>query len=159
MRGMGTAAKRADAAKQTEALNLKQTVQYMWPYIWAFKGRVLLALAALLAAKAATLYLPYALKLIIDDLDPSLNSVLTLPLAFLLFYGALRFGSVFFGEVRDALFSRVTEHAMRKVGLRVFNHLHQLELSFHLDRQTGGISRDIERGTNGISFQIGRAHV
>jgi ATP-binding cassette, subfamily B, heavy metal transporter len=152
MRGMGTAAKRADAAKHTEALNLKQTVQYMWPYIWAFKSRVLLALAALLAAKAATLYLPYALKLIIDDLDPSLNSVVTLPLAFLLFYGALRFGSVFFGEVRDALFSRVTEHAMRKVGLRVFNHLHQLELGFHLDRQTGGISRDIERGTNGISF-------
>ena len=152
MRGMGTAAKRADAAKQAEALNLKQTVEYMWPYIWAFKGRVLLALAALLAAKAATLYLPYALKLIIDDLDPSLNSVLSLPLAFLLFYGVLRFGSVFFGEVRDALFSRVTEHAMRKVGLRVFNHLHQLELSFHLDRQTGGISRDIERGTNGISF-------
>ena len=152
MRGMGTAAKRADASKQTEALNLKQTVQYMWPYIWAFKGRVLLAVAALLAAKAATLYLPYALKLIIDDLDPSLNAVVTLPLAFLFFYGALRFGSVFFGEVRDALFSRVTEHAMRKVGLRVFNHLHQLELSFHLDRQTGGISRDIERGTNGISF-------
>jgi ATP-binding cassette, subfamily B, heavy metal transporter len=152
MRGMGTAAKRADAAKQAEALNLKQTIEYMWPYIWAFKGRVLLALAALLAAKAATLYLPYALKLIIDDLDPSLNSVLSLPLAFLLFYGVLRFGSVFFGEVRDALFSRVTEHAMRKVGLRVFNHLHQLELSFHLDRQTGGISRDIERGTNGISF-------
>lgn len=152
MRGMGTVAKRADAVKQSEALNLKQTAEYMWPYIWAFKGRVLLALAALLAAKAATLYLPYALKLIIDDLDPSLNSVVTLPLAFLLFYGALRFGSVFFGEVRDALFSRVTEHAMRKVGLRVFNHLHQLELSFHLDRQTGGISRDIERGTNGISF-------
>lgn len=152
MRGMGTAAKRADAVKQTEALDLKQTVQYMWPYIWAFKGRVLLALAALVAAKAATLYLPYALKLIIDDLDPSLNTAISLPLAFLLFYGALRFGSVFFGEVRDALFSRVTEHAMRKVGLRVFNHLHQLELSFHLDRQTGGISRDIERGTNGISF-------
>ncbi len=152
MRGMGTAAKRADAAKQTEALDLKQTIEYMWPYIWAFKGRVLLALAALLAAKAATLYLPYALKLIIDDLDPSLNSAISLPLTFLLFYGALRFGSVFFGEVRDALFSRVTEHAMRKVGLRVFNHLHQLELSFHLDRQTGGISRDIERGTNGISF-------
>jgi ABC-type transport system involved in Fe-S cluster assembly fused permease/ATPase subunit len=152
MRGMGTAAKRADALKQTEALNLKQTIQYMWPYIWAFKSRVLLAVAALLAAKAATLYLPYALKLIIDDLDPSLNSVLTLPLAFLFFYGFLRFGAVFFGEVRDALFSRVTEHAMRKVGLRVFNHLHQLELSFHLDRQTGGISRDIERGTNGISF-------
>lgn len=152
MRGMGTVAKRADVAKHSDALNLRQTVQYMWPYIWAFKGRVLLALAALVAAKAATLYLPYALKLIIDDLDPSLNPVLSLPLAFLLFYGVLRFGSVFFAEVRDALFSRVTEHAMRKVGLRIFNHLHQLELSFHLDRQTGGISRDIERGTNGISF-------
>ncbi|MCP6417675.1 ABC transporter transmembrane domain-containing protein, partial [Klebsiella pneumoniae] len=59
---------------------------------------------------------------------------------------------VFFGEVRDALFSRVTEHAMRKIGLRVFKHLHSLELAFHLDRATGGISRDIERGTNGISF-------
>jgi ABC-type transport system involved in Fe-S cluster assembly fused permease/ATPase subunit len=152
MRGMGTAAKRPDAVKRTEAVSLAETIRYMWPYLWAFKGRVLLALAALLAAKGATLYLPYALKLIIDDLDPSLNSALSLPLAFLLFYGALRFGSVFFGEVRDALFSRVTEHAMRKIGLRVFNHLHQLELSFHLDRQTGGISRDIERGTNGISF-------
>ena len=67
-------------------------------------------------------------------------------------YGSLRFASVFFGEIRDALFGRVTEHAMRQVGLNVFKHLHQLDLSFHLDRQTGGISRDIERGTNGISF-------
>jgi ATP-binding cassette subfamily B protein len=67
-------------------------------------------------------------------------------------YGGLRFASVFLGEVRDAVFSRVTEHAMRNIGLKVFKHLHSLELAFHLDRQTGGISRDIERGTSGLSF-------
>jgi len=96
--------------------------------------------------------MPWALKHIIDGVDRSIAPELALPAFFILFYGALRFGSVFFGEVRDALFSRVTEHAMRKIGLRVFQHLHSLELAFHLDRATGGISRDIERGTNGISF-------
>ncbi|MGV8835264.1 ABCB family ABC transporter ATP-binding protein/permease [Cellvibrio sp.] len=125
---------------------------YLQPYLWDFKGRVILAVVALLAAKGATLVMPWALKHIIDGVDRSLATELALPAFFILFYGALRFGSVFFGEVRDALFSRVTEHAMRKIGLRVFNHLHSLELAFHLDRATGGISRDIERGTNGISF-------
>jgi ATP-binding cassette subfamily B protein len=152
MRGMGTAAKRPDASRSAQALNLQQTIRYMWPYLWAFKGRILLALLALIAAKATTLLLPYALKLIVDSLDSSLQQTLTLPLMLIIGYGLLRFGTVFFGEVRDALFSRVTEHAMRQIGLRVFNHLHQLELSFHLDRNTGGISRDIERGTNGLSF-------
>ncbi|MGB3610219.1 MAG: ABC transporter ATP-binding protein/permease [Cellvibrio sp.] len=131
---------------------IKQTLGYLWPYLWDFKGRVLLAILALIAAKGATLLMPWALKHIIDGVDRSLQPELVLPIAFILFYGALRFGSVFFGELRDALFSRVTEHAMRRIGLRVFRHLHQLELAFHLDRATGGISRDIERGTNGISF-------
>lgn len=152
MRGMGTAAKRPDASRSVQALNLQQTIRYMWPYLWAFKGRIVLALLALIAAKATTLLLPYALKLIVDSLDSSLHPTLTLPLVLIIGYGLLRFGTVFFGEVRDALFSRVTEHAMRQIGLRVFKHLHQLELSFHLDRNTGGISRDIERGTNGLSF-------
>lgn len=152
MRGMGTAAKRPDASRSAQALNLQQTIRYMWPYLWAFKGRIVLALLALIAAKATTLLLPYALKLIVDSLDSSLQPILTLPLLLIIGYGLLRFGTVFFGEVRDALFSRVTEHAMRQIGLRVFKHLHQLELSFHLDRNTGGISRDIERGTNGLSF-------
>ncbi|MBU2277326.1 MAG: ABC transporter ATP-binding protein/permease [Gammaproteobacteria bacterium] len=152
MRGMGTAAKRPDAGKSVQALNLKQTIQYMWPYLWAFKGRILLAVLALVAAKGTTLLLPYALKLIVDGLDRSLQPTITLPLLLIIGYGLLRFGTVFFGEIRDALFSRVTEHAMRKIGLRVFQHLHQLELAFHLDRNTGGISRDIERGTNGLSF-------
>lgn len=132
--------------------HLRRTLGYLWPYLWDFKGRVLLAVAALLAAKAASLLMPWALKHIVDGVDRSLQPQIVLPLAFILFYGLLRFGSVFFGELRDALFSRVTEHAMRRIGLKVFKHLHQLELAFHLDRATGGISRDIERGTNGISF-------
>lgn len=152
MRGMGTAAKRPDASRSAQAFNLQQTIRYMLPYLLTYKGRVILALLALVAAKAATLLLPYLLKLIVDSLDSSLQPVVVLPLLLLLAYGLMRFGSVFFGEVRDALFSRVTEHAMRQIGLKVFNHLHQQELSFHLERNTGGISRDIERGTNGLSF-------
>ncbi|MBZ9612740.1 ABC transporter ATP-binding protein/permease [Rheinheimera sp. MA13] len=124
----------------------------LWPYLWQFKYRVVLALLALIAAKAAVLLMPLALKYIVDALDSGQHNVLLLPVALLLLYGGLRFAGVFFGEVRDALFGRVTEHAMRQLGLKVFKHLHSLELSFHLDRQTGGISRDIERGTNGLSF-------
>lgn len=134
------------------ALGWRETFRSLWPYLWDFKGRVILAMLALIGAKLATLLMPWALKHIIDGVDPSVRPELYLPLAFLLFYGVLRFGSVFLGEIRDALFGRVTERAMRKVGLRVFKHLHSLELGFHLDRATGGISRDIERGTNGISF-------
>ncbi len=141
-----------EAREENPKVNLRQSMKYLLPYLWEFKGRVLLAILALLAAKGATLVMPWALKHIIDGVDRSLAPELALPAFFILFYGALRFGSVFFGEVRDALFSRVTEHAMRKIGLRVFKHLHSLELAFHLDRATGGISRDIERGTNGISF-------
>lgn len=152
MRGMHSDLSPAAENIPLTRASLKQTLGYLWPYLWDFKGRVLLAVFALIAAKGATLLMPWALKHIIDGVDRSLQPELVLPIAFILFYGALRFGSVFFGELRDALFSRVTEHAMRRIGLRVFRHLHQLELSFHLDRATGGISRDIERGTNGISF-------
>lgn len=141
-----------DAPSTKNSLRLKETIGYLWPYLWDFKGRVILAVLALLAAKGATLLMPWALKNIVDGVDRSLQPEVILPLAFLLFYGLLRFGGVFFGELRDALFSRVTEHAMRQVGLRVFKHLHALELAFHLERQTGGVSRDIERGTSGISF-------
>ncbi|RYY73763.1 MAG: ABC transporter ATP-binding protein/permease [Gammaproteobacteria bacterium] len=133
-------------------VDLKETIQYLWPYLWDFKGRVILAVIALIGAKLATLLMPWALKHVIDSVDPNVRPEIYLPLTFLIFYGLLRFGSVFLGEIRDALFGRVTERAMRKVGLRVFKHLHSLELAFHLDRATGGISRDIERGTNGISF-------
>jgi len=156
MRGMHSSGLSAHPNQETRPVdakvNLRQSMAYLLPYLWDFKGRVILAVVALLAAKGATLVMPWALKHIIDGVDRSIAPELALPAFFILFYGALRFGSVFFGEVRDALFSRVTEHAMRKIGLRVFQHLHSLELAFHLDRATGGISRDIERGTNGISF-------
>lgn len=152
MRGMRSTAKQPEPSRRPEAASLGETIRYMRPYFAAFPWHVTGAILALIAAKAATLALPYGLKLIIDALDPSLNNAALLPLWLILGYGLLRFGSVLFGEVRDALFGRVTEHAMRQLGLRVFQHLHQLELGFHLDRQTGGISRDIERGTNGLSF-------
>lgn len=133
-------------------MNLKQSIQTFWPYITKFKGRVLIAILALVGAKGATLLMPWALKEIIDAVDKSINPLLLVPTLLLVMYGALRFASVFLGEVRDAVFSRVTEHTMRDIGLKVFKHLHSLDLAFHLDRQTGGISRDIERGTSGLSF-------
>ena len=146
MRSRQTTEKRADA------MTLKQSIKTLWPYITKFKGRVFIALLALIGAKGATLLMPWALKEIIDSVDKSINPILVIPALLLLMYGGLRFASVFLGEVRDAVFSRVTEHAMRDIGLKVFKHLHSLELAFHLDRQTGGISRDIERGTTGLSF-------
>lgn len=149
MRGMN---QKEHTSKHVDAMNLTQSVKTLWPYLMVFKGRVLLAVLALIAAKGATLLMPWALKEIIDAVDGNLQAILIVPVALLLLYGGLRFAGVFFGELRDALFGRVTEHAMRHIGLKVFKHLHALELSFHLDRQTGGISRDIERGTQGLSF-------
>jgi ATP-binding cassette, subfamily B, heavy metal transporter len=156
MRGMHTSGLSVHANNEprssVSSMSVKEIASYLWPYLCEFKGRVILALVALIAAKIASLLMPWALKHIIDGVDASVSPALVLPVFFIVFYGVLRFGSVFFGELRDALFSRVTERAMRKIGLRVFNHLHGLDLSFHLERATGGISRDIERGTNGISF-------
>ena len=143
---------RQSSVKRPDAMNLKQSIQTLWPYITKFKGRVLIAILALVGAKGATLLMPWALKEIIDEVDKSINPLLLVPTLLLVMYGALRFASVFLGEVRDAVFSRVTEHAMRDIGLKVFKHLHSLDLAFHLDRQTGGISRDIQRGTSGLSF-------
>tara|TARA_B100001063_G_scaffold245117_1_gene279796 strand:- start:48940 stop:50730 length:1791 start_codon:yes stop_codon:yes gene_type:complete len=149
MRGMS---RKEQVTRSPDAMNLSQSIKTLWPYLMTFKGRVILAVLALIAAKGATLLMPWALKEIIDAVDSSINPILSVPIALLIGYGLLRFASVFFGEVRDALFGRVTEHAMRHIGLKIFKHLHSLELAFHLDRQTGGISRDIERGTNGLSF-------
>src|SRR5699024_318572 len=113
----------------------------------------------LVAAKIASVGLPFILKHLVDALDKSSqaqgsNSVLILPLGLLLAYGAVRFVNVLLGEIRDALFGRVTERAMRRIGLSVFKHLHSLELDFHLNRNTGGLSRDVERGVSGVSFLL-----
>ncbi len=117
-----------------------------------FPLRVFLAMAFLIASKVATVLLPIAMKYIVDSLDSSANPVIVVPLALVLGYGALRMATIIFGEIRDTIFGRVTERAMRRIGLRVFKHLHELELAFHLQRRTGGLARDIDRGTNGISF-------
>jgi ATP-binding cassette subfamily B protein len=126
----------------------------LWPYLTEFKSRVVLALLCLIAAKAASIYLPFILKNTVDALnqDQPENSILLVPFGLVAAYGVLRLANVLFGEIRDTLFGRVTERAMRRLGLKVFKHLHALDLDFHLNRQTGGLSRDIERGTSGISF-------
>lgn len=127
-------------------------IKMIWPYLWEFRARLGFAFVLLVLAKVATVTMPWVLKQVVDGLDESINPVLVVPVMLIIAYGLLRFGSVFFAEARDAVFSRITERAMRSMVLRVFRHLHSLELEFHLSRQTGGISRDIDRGGNGFSF-------
>ncbi|MDX1553618.1 MAG: ABC transporter ATP-binding protein/permease [Marinobacter sp.] len=128
----------------------------LWPYLAEFRGRVFLALGFLIISKLATVATPVALKYIVDYLDQNKGGevLLWIPVLLVVAYGLLRFGSTLFSELRDAVFARVAERAMRRVSLRVFEHLHNRELAFHLDRKTGGLARDIERGTNGISFLL-----
>src|SRR5258707_4027715 len=127
-----------------------RSVRVLLPYLMEFRGRVILALSFLIAAKLANVSVPLVMKSIVDDLDPKLAMV-AVPAALLAAYGLLRFSTTLFGELRDVVFVRVTQHAIRRVALGVFRHLHSLSLRFHLDRQTGGMTRDIERGTRGIS--------
>ncbi len=130
------------------------------PYLAEFKWRVLLALMFLVAAKLATTGLPFVIKSMVDQLGadgaqlPEPDSWLLAPVALVFVYGALRFANVLFGEIRDTLFGRVTERAMRRIAHQVFVHLHRLDLDYHLNRKTGGVSRDIERGVSGISFLL-----
>lgn len=136
--------------------NDRQNLKRMLPFLWEYKGRVFLALACLVASKLAMVGVPFVLKEIIDTLDaPPANQagtvVLYLPLTLLLGYGALRLGGNIFNELRDALFARVRYRAIRRVSTRVLKHLHHLSLSYHLERKTGGISRDLDRGTRSIS--------
>ena len=123
------------------------------PYLLEFKARVALALALLILAKLANVGVPLLLKEIVDALDKP-RTLLMVPVFLVVGYGVLRLSSTLFGEVRDAVFAKVTQRAIRRVALQVFTHLHSLSLRFHLDRQTGGVSRDIERGTRGISFLL-----
>ncbi|MBB1268610.1 ABC transporter ATP-binding protein/permease [Shewanella sp. SR44-3] len=145
-----------------------RVMERLMPYLLEYKLRVFLALACLVAAKLASVGLPFILKDIVDTLSlpqhtsslgaggsvlsNALVPVALVPMALVLAYGCLRFLNVIIGEIRDTLFGRVTERAIRRLGLSVFEHLHALDLDFHLNRRTGGLSRDIERGTSGISF-------
>jgi len=129
-------------------------VKHLIPYLMESRKRVALAMACLLLAKGAILLIPFLLKYLVDSLEgANLQSLApTLLLGLVVAYGAARFANVFFSELRDTIFGKVTERAMRRVGLQVFRHVHALDLDFHLDRRTGGLARDIERGTTGISF-------
>jgi len=127
-----------------------RVVPMLLPYLWEYKWRVVVAMVFLVAAKFANVGVPLVMKDIVDGLDAR-QAVLVLPLALLVAYGVLRLSTVLFAELRDVVFVPVTQRATRRIALAVFRHLHALSLRFHLDRQTGGMSRDIDRGTRGIS--------
>jgi len=123
----------------------------MLPFLWEFRGRVLFALACLVLAKVANVGVPMVLKELVDAFERAGDELLVLPVALLLAYGALKLSSVLFNELRDVVFARVRYRAMRRLSTRVLTRLHELSLRFHLERQTGAISRDLERGTRSVS--------
>ena len=130
-----------------------RALRTLWPYLWEYRGRVLAAVACLVLAKLANVGVPVVMKRIVDALDPR-QAVLVVPLALLVAYGLLRLSTTLFTELREFLFAKVTQRAVRRIGLEVFRHLHALSLRFHLARQTGGLTRDVERGQRGISSLV-----
>lgn len=128
-----------------------RTVRSLFPYLMEFKGRVTWVVILLILAKLTGVAVPLMLKAIVDAMEKP-TALLAVPVALVVGYGLLRLFSTLFGELRDALFAKVTQRAIRRVAIKVFAHLHSLSLRFHLERQTGGMSRDIERGSRGISF-------
>lgn len=127
-----------------------RVLKSLLPYLWEYRTRVVFAMIFLIAAKLANIGVPLLMKRIVDSLSNQ-QALVAVPATLLVTYGLLRLSSTFFGELRDIVFVRVTQRAMRRVALNVFRHLHALSLRFHLERQTGGVSRDIERGTRGIA--------
>ena len=123
----------------------------MLPYLWEFRGRALLALVCLIAAKVANVGVPLVLRDIVDAFEATPNQVLVLPISLLVAYGALKLSSSLFNELRDVVFARVRYRAMRRLSTKVLDHLHRLSLRYHLGRQSGAISRDLERGTRSVS--------
>ncbi len=123
----------------------------MMPYIWDYRGRVLIALACLVISKLAMVGVPVVLKYIVDTLDADPGQLVALPILLLVVYGLLRFINSGFNELRDAIFARVRFHAMNSLSVSVLDHLHRLSLRYHLERNTGAISRDMERGAQSIS--------
>lgn len=132
-----------------------QTIKTLLPYLWAWKARVIFALVCLITAKLTNIAVPLVFKDIIDSFTlPREQAYLLVPVGLLAAYGALRFSTALFSELREILFARVTQQAVRTIALQVFEHLHALSLRFHLERQTGGLTRDVERGTRSISSLI-----
>src|SRR5436309_2492094 len=149
------AARMAHNAAPTQKLrgNEWRVVGLLVPYLLEYKWRVALALACLITAKLANVGVPLIMKHVVDRLDAQ-TAIIAVPVALLAVYGILRFSATLFGELRDVVFVPVTQRAIRRLALGVFRHLHSLSLRFHLERQTGGMTRDIERGTRGISTML-----
>ena len=144
-----------NAASKTRQHCDWQVIKNLMPYIWQFKFRVVITLICLVFAKVANLGVPIVLKKIVDTLSITTpQALVVVPVSLILAYGLLRLSASLFGELRELIFAKVTESAVRKVGLQVFNYVHSLSLRFHLSRQTGGMTRDIERGTRGIQSLI-----
>jgi len=141
---------------------LFKTSKLLFPFLWPVKRkdlkfRVLLALFSMVLAKIASVYTPLILGNAVDsltDLSSGINLLIYVPVALIISYGVVRIASFAFGEIRDALFSKVSQNAIRSVSLKIFQHLHFLSLDFHLSRQTGGLNRYIDRGTKGIDFLL-----
>ncbi|QHE75214.1 ABCB family ABC transporter ATP-binding protein/permease [Hydrogenophaga sp. PBL-H3] len=133
------------------------TLKRLLPYLWQYKVRVVLALAFMVGAKMANVSVPLLLKELVDAMSikpGSAEAMLVVPLGLLLAYGGLRLSTSVFTELRELVFAKATEGATRSIALQVFGHLHALSLRFHLERQTGGMTRDIERGTRGVQSLI-----
>jgi ABC-type transport system involved in Fe-S cluster assembly fused permease/ATPase subunit len=134
------------------------TLKRLFPYLWQYKWRVLLAMGFMVGAKLANVGVPLLLKDLVDTMNPKggidAQALLVVPLGLLVAYGLLRLSSTVFTELRELVFSKATEGASRAISLQVFGHLHALSLRFHLERQTGGVSRDIERGTRAMRSLI-----
>ena len=133
------------------------TLTRLFPYLWTYKWRVMAALAFMIGAKLANVGVPLLLKNLVDAMsfkpgDPT--AIIVVPVALLVGYGALRLCTSLFAELRELVFAKATEGAARSISLQVFRHLHAMSLRFHLERQTGGMTRDIERGTRGVHSLI-----
>ncbi len=134
------------------------TLRRLFPYLWQYKWRVMAALAFMIAAKTANVSVPLLLKQLVDVMNPKgevgASALLVVPAALLFGYGLLRLSTTLFAELRELIFAKATEGASRTISLQVFRHLHALSLRFHLERQTGGLTRDIERGTRAVNSLI-----
>ena len=147
----------AAAAPSEPARSDLDTLKRLFPYLWDYKWRVMAALAFMVGAKLANVGVPLLLKQLVDTMNLKANdpkALLVVPVALLFGYGLLRLSTTLFTELRELVFAKATEGAARRISLEVFRHLHALSLRFHLERQTGGMTRDIERGTRGVHSLI-----
>jgi ATP-binding cassette, subfamily B, heavy metal transporter len=144
----------SDVGLRQELKALRGLFPYLWPKSWDLRARVLLSVLFLVAAKLVNVYVPLLYKGAVDALSPGRTAVLVVPVALIVAYGVARVTAQLFAELRDAVFAKVGQRAVRQVALATFRHLHALSLRFHIERQTGGLSRAIERGIRGTEFLL-----